>query len=298
MSQTVFAADLGGTKLACAVVGRDGKIRRQKIERLERSSSRAPIAQMLRLARELGDGYAAAGVAVPGLARRDGTVWAPNIPGWQRMPLARLLRRELRIPVAVESDRNAVVLGEAWLGAARNREDVVVLIAGTGIGAGILSGGRLLRGAHELSGCAGWMALSGEDSAEFRKRGELETLGAGPAVARAARRIGLNGTTEEIAAFARSGNSRAKKVFAGVGKSLGLAVANLISLFDPEVVVLTGGLTGASELYFEQMEKTARAHCQPLVARRVQIRISKLQAKANLLGAAKIAWERHAICNR
>lgn len=252
----------------------------------------APIAQIVRLAREFGEDYVAAGVAVPGLARRDGTVWAPNIPGWQRMPLAHLLEREMRVPVAVESDRNAVALGEAWRGAARNREDVVVLIVGTGIGAGIVSGGRLLRGAHELSGCAGWMALSGNDSAEFRKWGELETLAAGPGVARAARRIGLNGTTEEIAELARSGNARAKKVFAGVGESLGLAVANLISLFDPEVVVLTGGLTGASELFFEKLEKTARAHCQPLVARRVQIRISKLQAKANLLGAAKIAWEK------
>ncbi|MGH9523985.1 MAG: ROK family protein [Terriglobales bacterium] len=291
MSKSVFAADLGGTKLACAVVGADGKIFRQLTEKLQTGSATAPIEQMVRLARELGGPYAAAGVAVPGLARRNGTVWAPNVPGWERMPVARLLEKHLRVPVAVESDRNAVVMGEAWRGAARGKQDVVVLIVGTGIGAGILSGGKLVRGAHELSGCAGWMALGGKETAEFRKRGELETLAAGPAVARAAARMKLKGTTEEIASLARSGDARAKKIFDEVGRVLGLSVANLISLFDPEVVVLTGGLTGAVDLFLEKLEQTARERCQPLVAREVEIRVSRLQAKVNLLGAAKVAWE-------
>ena len=298
MSENVFAADLGGTKLACAVVGRDGRIRRQITQKLQAESPMAPIKQMVRLARELGGGYAAAGVAVPGLARQDGTVWAPNIPGWERMAVARLLQKHLGMPVAVESDRNAVVIGEAWRGAARGKQNVVVLIAGTGIGAGILSEGRLVRGAHELSGCAGWMALSGKATREFRQRGELEALAAGPAVARAAGRMKLKGATEEIATLARSGNARAKKVFSDVGHVLGLAVANLISLFDPEVVVVTGGLTGAADLFFETLEDTARTRCQPLVAREVKIRISKLQAKANLLGAAKTAWERQELVVR
>lgn len=291
MSGNAFAADLGGTKLACAVIGRDGRIHRQKTERLQAGSPKSPIEQMVRIARELGGGYAAAGVAVPGLARPDGAVWAPNLRGWEQMRLADLLHTELQVPVAVESDRNAVVMGEAWRGAARGKQDVVVLITGTGIGAGILSGGRLLRGAHELSGCAGWMALSGKLTAAFRKRGELESLGAGPAIAHAAQRVGLDGTTEEIASSARLGNARARKIFTGVGHVLGLAVANLISLFDPEVVVLTGGLTGAADVYIEELERTARAHCQPLVAEVVKIRVSRLQARANLLGAAKMAWE-------
>jgi glucokinase len=207
------------------------------------------------------------------------------------MPLQRMLQTKLGIPVRVESDRNAAVLGEAWRGAARSRSDAIVLIVGTGIGAGILSGGRIVRGAHELSGCAGWMALSTTSTADFRKRGELESRGAGPAIARAARLIHLDGTTVEIARMARSGNVRAKKIFAEAGTTLGLAVANLVSLFDPEVVVLTGGLTAASDLFFEQLQRTARERCQPLLAGGVKIRISRLQEKANLLGAAKLAWE-------
>ena len=107
---------------------------------------------------------------MPGLVRRDGTVWAPNLPGWKRMALARRLKGALGVPVMVESDRNAAVLGKTWRGAARGKSDVIVLMLGTGIGAGILSGGRLVRGAHELAGCAGWMVVTDEYGVEARAR--------------------------------------------------------------------------------------------------------------------------------
>ena len=103
----------------------------------------------------------ALGVGVPGLARDDGTVWAPNIPGWQRMPLGRILSRRFRLPVLVESDRNGFVAGEAWLGSARNCRDVVFVAIGTGIGAGIVSGGRLIRGHGVYPKCS---RIGGEKS--------------------------------------------------------------------------------------------------------------------------------------
>ena len=90
-------------------------------------------------------------VAVPGLVRPDGTVWAPNLPGWEQIPLAKNLASALGIPVQVESDRNAAILGECWVGAARGKSDAIALMIGTGIGAGILSGGHIIRGAHQLS---------------------------------------------------------------------------------------------------------------------------------------------------
>lgn len=298
MTHVVFAADLGGTKLACAVVDGNGKILRHHTEPVDTSSAQAPIAQIARVAGELRgqSKYSAAGIAVPGLARRDGTVWAPNLLGWARMPLARVLRTKLKTPVVVDSDRNAVVLGESWCGAARSKSDVVVLIIGTGIGAGILSGGRLIRGAHELSGCAGWMCLTDDDSKLARTIGSLESAVAGPAIARIAntairKNIGQRAsfTTADVADLARAGHRTSQAIFRAAGHLLGLAVANLISLYDPEVVVLTGGFTNAADLFFEELERTALSRCQPLIARQVKIRVSRLQSKANLLGAAKLA---------
>ncbi len=298
MARTVFVADLGGTKLACAVVDTNGKILVRQTEPVDTSSPRAPIAQIFHLANELRGRYkySAAGIAVPGLARRDGTVWAPNLLGWERMPLARLLRAKLKFPVVVDSDRNAAVLGEAWRGAARGKSDAIVLIVGTGIGAGILSGGRLVRGAHELSGCAGWMCLSDDESKLARNIGSLESAVAGPAIARIAnlaikQKLGdrASFTTEDVAALARAGHRTSLAIFRAAGHLLGLGVANLISLFDPEVVVLTGGLTNASDLFLDELQATAFSRCQPLIAKQVKIRVSRLQAEANLLGAARLA---------
>ncbi len=298
--QAVFTADLGGSKLSAALIDRRGKILARMTEPVEHFSASAPVEQICRSAAALSGScprpvrFRAAGVAVPGLVRHTGTVWAPNLPGWRRIPLARLLKRRLRVPVVVESDRNAAVLGEAWRGAARGKSDVIALIVGTGIGAGILSGGALVRGAHELSGCAGWMALGEEQSRESRRVGWLEALVAGPGIARAARQQKTSRgqiTALDLARIARRGDTRARKLFARVGRLLGLAVANLISLFDPEVIVLGGGLAGAADLYFRPLRKTALERCQPLAGQQVQIRVSRLGSDANLLGVAQLAWE-------
>ncbi len=307
MTETVLVADLGGTKLAVAVLDRDGKLLARRTAPVNFSSHEAPLHQMVQMAAEISGGrysFRAAGVAVPGLVRPNGAVWAPNIPGWDKFPLARAVRKRLRVPVVVESDRNAAVLGEAWRGAGRGKSDIVVLIAGTGIGAGIISGGQLLRGAHELSGCAGWMAVSDADNSDVRKFGGLEAFAAGPAVVRAAHLdvvAGCGGrlgkcdperiTSEEVAELARAGDATARRIFRRVGRMLGLAAANLISLFDPQVIALTGGLAGAADLFWDELAETALSRCQPIAARQVRLCVSGLGANGNLLGVGHLAWK-------
>lgn len=250
-----------------------GAMRDRLTEPVDRADA---VGQIVRIVRDLGGD--AVGIAVPGLVRRDGTVWAPNLPGWDRVPLARLVRKRTRLPVFVESDRNAVVVGEAWRGAGRGKSDVIALIVGTGIGAGILSGGRIVRGAHELSGCVGWMVVANETNSETPRCGSLEALTAGPAIG------GM-----EAAERARRGDARAKEAFARAGRLLGFAVANLISVIDPEVIVLTGGLTGAADLYLDELKRAVRERAQPLSGPQVDIVISTLGSDANLLGAARLA---------
>ncbi|HEU5334675.1 MAG TPA: ROK family protein [Terriglobales bacterium] len=304
MPLKVFAADLGGTKVAAALLTAEGKFLARRSEPVDTTSTLAPVEQICRLAGEVAGKWKirAAGVAVPGLVRRNHTVWAPNLPGWEKVPLERLLRKRLQVTVQVESDRNAAVVGEAWRGAARGKSDAVVLLIGTGIGAGILSGGELLRGAHELSGCAGWMALSEDDGDEVRRHGGLEAIACGAGVVRAARHsldAGENGalarlpanelTAEAIARLAREGDGVARRIFQRAGTLLGLAVANFISLFDPQVVVVSGGMIAAADLFFDTLKETAMARCQPLAAKQVQIKLSRLGNDANLLGMARLA---------
>ncbi|HEY0594078.1 MAG TPA: ROK family protein, partial [Thermoanaerobaculia bacterium] len=278
---------------AVALVDPRGRVLSRADEPVDTATPNGPVDQIVRMARAMRSerDFAAAGAAIPGLVRRDGTVWAPNLPGWDAMPLAKLLRARLRVPVTVESDRNTAVLGEAWRGAARGKDDVIVLIVGTGVGAGILSGGRLVRGAHELSGCAGWMVTTEARDEWTKKVGGLESLIAGPAIGR------IGGTTSaDLAERARRGDRKAKEIFQRVGQQLGAALANLISLFDPEAIVLTGGVASASDLYLEEATKVARALGQPLSAPKVDIVVTTLGAEANLLGAARLALvEAHSV---
>ena len=349
-AEYVVALDLGGTKLAGALVNRAGKIVRRVSVSVDGRSAAAPVRQMMEMIRAVASDpsaplrasewpfdsaqskragskgeerkskfenrsggaevrgsrlkkVAAVGVAVPGLARRDGRVWAPNLKGWTRMPLAERLRAELKVPVTVESDRNAAVLGESWKGAARGKSDVIVVMVGTGIGAGILSGGRIVRGAHELSGCVGWMTVREEHAGEARRVGQLESLAAGPGIAQAAEEELARGvesllteipgearTAQEVAEAARRGDMLSIEVFLEAGRWLGYGVANLVSLFDPEVVVIGGGMAKASDLYGDALRKAMMERAQPIAAKKVKVVVSRLGGEANLLGAARAAW--------
>lgn len=309
MSQAL-AVDLGGTKCSAAVVDRAGKIVQRRILPVDVSSRAAPVSQIAELAKELAgsqkpsSAYQGAGVAVPGLVRRDGTVWAPNLPGWNEMPLAKELERSLAIPVIVESDRNAAVLGECWLGAARGKSDAIVLMIGTGIGAGILSGGRILRGAHELSGCAGWLTITREHVCAAQGYGELESLAAGPAIARAVQQRLRDGetstlaaldtakiTAHEVAAAARSGDGLALDVFRHAGRLLGFGIANMVSILDPEVIVLGGGMAAVADLFLAPLERAMLERAQPLAAKQVNIVVSTMADSVNLLGCARLVWD-------
>ncbi|HTT18217.1 MAG TPA: ROK family protein [Candidatus Sulfotelmatobacter sp.] len=313
----VLAVDLGGTKCSAAVIDREGKIVSRRTEPVEVSSSSAPVSQIVRLAKDLAgdktpkDAYFAAGVAVPGLVRRNGTVWAPNLPGWEEVPLAKRLTRSLAIPVNVESDRNAAVLGECWLGGARGKSDVVVLLIGTGIGAGILSGGRIIRGAHELSGCAGWLTVTREDVQAAGSNGELESLVAGPAIASSARQRLRNGetsslaeldsskiTAHDVAYAARQDDRLALDIFNRAGRLLGFAAANLVSLLDPEVIILGGGMAAVADLYLKPLRQAMVERAQPLAAKKVSIMVSSIADTVNLLGCARLAWEPSAIAQQ
>ena len=304
-----LAIDLGGTKCSAAIVDKKGHILSRRTVPVDVSSRLGPVRQILQLAQELSAGkkpkqvFVAAAVAVPGLVRPNGTVWAPNLPGWNNLALASRLRQSLGIPVVVESDRNAAVVGECWRGAARGKSDVIVLMIGTGIGAGILSGGRFVRGAHELSGCAGWLTVMRENVPNIAGTGELESLVSGPAIARTARNGLRDGkesslarldpskiTAHEVAAAARRGDRLARDIFNQRGRLLGFGIANIVSLLDPQVVILGGGMASAADLYLESLKTAMLERAQPLAARQVRIVVSKLGDKVILLGCARLAF--------
>jgi glucokinase len=293
MTRYALVADLGGTKIAAARVHISGRLSHQSVTPTPPGGGQA-VAEAIAgaLARLPRAGVSALGVDVPGLAYPGGGVWAPNIPGWERMPLGQVLSSRFGLPVVVESDRNAFVTGEAWLGVARNCQDVIFVAVGTGIGAGIISGGRLIRGHAELAGCCGWMAVCERFRREYKAVGCLESHAAGPGITQAARRV-YRETMEprELARQARDGDPTARELIAEAGRHLGRGLANLVSILNPEMIVVGGGIAALGNLFLIPARETMALWAQPLAGKQVRITRSRLGVRAGLLGAAKLAFE-------
>ncbi len=291
--RAVWAVDLGGTKIAAARVSRNGRLS-DYVEVQTPPDGRHKVVEVVveLLERMPAKDIGAIGVDVPGLAWPDGYVWAPNIPGWRRMPLGPALKRRFRLPVMVESDRNAFVVGEAWQGAARNCRDVVFLAVGTGIGAGILAAGRLLRGHGELAGAVGWMALRNQYQPIYKKIGCFEAHASGTGIGLAAsREFGRQLSARELTALARRGDRKAKAVLERAGHDLGLGLSNLVDVLNPEVIVIGGGVAAAGNLVLDVARKTMKQWGQPLAVKQVRVMRSRLGTRAGLLGAAKLAFD-------
>jgi glucokinase len=290
--RAVWAVDIGGTKIAAARVSRNGKLSGYAEISTPSAGGRKVVEAVVELLQRMPrKDVGAIGVDVPGLAWPDGRVWAPNIPGWKRMPLGPALKKRFRLPTLVESDRNAFVMGEAWQGAARKCRDVVFLAVGTGIGAGILTGGRLLRGHGELAGSVGWMALRNQYQPIYKSIGCFEAHASGTGIGLAAsKEIGRTLSARELTALARRGDRKAKELLEHAGHDLGLGLANLVGVLNPEVIVIGGGVAAAGNLILNVARKTMKQWGQPLAVRQVRVVRSRLGTRAGLLGAARLAF--------
>ena len=322
MSPLCGGIDVGGTKIASALFTREGEIAaRQKIA-IDKAGGDAAAAQvagrieaLAAAAKAAGGQLAAVGISIPGIAYSgSGKVWAPNIPGWDQYPLLDKIREaqerghiQVCVPLLLESDRSAYVAGEAWRGAAAGAKDVVFLAVGTGIGAGIIAGGRIVHGHEDIAGAVGWFGLDPAFKPEYASMGCFEAEASGGSVARKAREMLQSGrpssmlslaggkieavTAEVVAEAARTNDPLALEIIAGAVAYLAMGIANIVSIMNPEAVVLGGGLFQAADLFLEPVRREFRRWAQPLAARTVRIELSLLGEDAGLYGCGRLAWE-------
>ena len=308
----ILAVDVGGTKIAGAFVSSSGTTLQRWEEATETGTADGCTSQLRRLIRHATATLAPAehlsvtgiGIGVPGAVRRDGTVWAPNIPGWTELPLAEMIREEWKLPVAVDCDRATFALAEHWLGAGRDTDNLAVVILGTGVGVGLIVDGHVWRGFDGLAGCIGWtpIASSRLEREEYRRWGALEALVAGPGLARRAKRAfaAIDRSTllpesasdpmsaEMIAHAARRGDATAARIYKETGAWLGLALAGLVSLVNPELLLLGGGMAAASDLMLPEIEAAIKEYGQPIAAQQVTLGVATLGPDAGILGAAAL----------
>jgi glucokinase len=294
VNRPVLAIDVGGTKMAAALVepgGRLGAYERIMTPQAPHVDADGLWRTLLALVEKLPDvPVAGVGVGCGGpMSWPTGEVSPLNMPGWREFPLRdRLCERYPGLPVRVHNDAVAVTVGEHWRGAGRGRDNVLGMVVSTGVGGGLILGGRLIDGSSGNAGHIGHVVVDPEGPVcECGGRGCLEAIARGPGLAAWAREQGWGGETgKELADDAARGHPIAVRAMNRAGWALGVAIASATHLCDLEVVALGGGLSQSGPMLFRPLEETFRAHARMEYAREVRVVPAALGQTAGLVGAA------------
>jgi glucokinase len=294
--------DLGGTKIAAAAL-RDGALGGSHLHPTEHSSVDGLLDQVVAIVAEVRDGdLDGVGVGVPSVVdfATGRAVSSVNIP-LVDVPLREVLSARLGVPVFVDNDATLAAFAEAHDRDLRMvARNLVMFTLGTGVGGGLVLGGRIYRGATGAAGEFGHMLVALDISAglpaptRFPQPGSIESIAAGRALDRLAHQIGLAGGGPDAVQLARDGDPAACEVVKRWARLVGIAVANAINIFDPEEVVLGGGAATAGELLLHPARDAALGYVLPGVGARTKIRLARHGVRAGVLGAALLA--EHELC--
>jgi len=282
----VLSLDLGGTNLRAAVAYVDHPA---DLIMLGKWPAPTSVEGFVRLVRELYNGAAFSqcpegiGITVPGLVEGTRCQWVPNLPHLDGVDLAEALD-SMGSPVVAANDAQLALLAEAVLGRAREIENALLLSLGTGIGSAVLAAGRIVRGAHGHACSFGWACADVHDMGADRS-GWLERAASGRSVDMAAAALVPPRDGAAVIAGVRRGESSCVAVIERITQALGTALAGAVSLLDPSLVLLTGGLSDAADILVPRMADTLRRHLPPRL-RDIRIEPGAFGSRAGLVGAA------------
>jgi glucokinase len=305
--RVVVGVDLGGTKIAAATVSADGGC--GTVRTVPTPASAGPDAVLDAVAGLVRTVTADAGLGAVGIGTAGvvdvagGTIVSATdtFPGWPGTSVAGGVRDRLTgrgaapVPVFVENDVDAHAAGESWRGAAAGARSVLLVAVGTGVGGAVVLDGRPLRGAHHLAGELGHVPVPGAEGllCTCGRPGHLEAIAAGPAIHR--RYLALGGDpgardTRDVVARGQRGDRLADRVVRESAIALGRAIAGVVTVLDPEVVVVGGGVAGSGDPWWSALDRSLRAEVVDVLAG-LPLRRAALGEAAAIIGAARGAWD-------
>jgi glucokinase len=314
-SGALYAAiDLGGTKILSVISDGEGRVLEEDrrpteaeegeaavIGRMVESLRAAVKQSRLDPARIKALGVSAAG---PTDFEHGVLLEPPNLPGWQEVPLAARLRELTGLPTVLENDANCAAVGEWTFGAGRGTRHMIYMTVSTGIGGGLILDGRLYRGADGTAGEIGHVIVDAEGAlCGCGMRGCLEAMASGTAIGRMAREAAADGRSvrlreiarreeldaRDVAEAAEAGDEVAMEIIARAGRYLGLGLAGLINIFNPESIVVGGGASRIGSRLLDPAFNLARALAFKRPVDRVRLETAALRGYAEVLGAAVLA---------
>ena len=301
MAEYSIGLDLGGTNLRAAAIDRSGAILQKIAGTTQFTAGReAVLDDMVAVIRNLEDqfgiaGLAGVGVGVPGfILLKEGVITnSNNLAFLENFPIREEISRRLGKPVILENDANAAALGEKWIGAGRGVDDLVLLTLGTGIGGGVIIGGRALHGFLGMAGELGHITVvPNGNPCGCGNQGCLEKHASATAVVSMARnlRLGENLTSLAVYEMAARGEPKARRIFAAMGESLGIALAMLVNTFNFPLYLLSGGMLPAWDLFAPAMLEEVQRRSFTYRTTETRIERATLGNLAGLYGAARLPW--------
>jgi glucokinase len=314
-ASTVLALDFGGTKLAAGIPARQGYswVVREQVETPRDGLS--ALSAMLKLANGITQDAIVKGVGVSFGGHLDGVTGVVSrsvqVPGWEGVRLVRILEGHFRAPVKVANDANAGALGEWHISSLGRGSTMAYLQASTGVGAGLVVGGKPIAGVDGLAGEVGHLVVDRDgEPCLCGRRGCVETIASGPAIARHAARL-LTGTppprtgdevstlslpltAEDVAEAAAKGDPIALTVLAQAGQALAVAIGDIVTVFNPDVIAVGGGVTRAGAPLWDPLRDTLAREVWPVVTTEVRLARS---LDAPLWGAAVLGQEASEECS-
>ncbi len=309
MGDVVIGVDLGGTNLRSALLSPDGDLLDKYTEATHASDGWKKVVFRLidnitrqqASAVKKGLSIAAVGVGAPGIIQSNMgiVVKSPNFPDWNNLPLKNELERALDLPVTIENDANAAALGEQWRGAGKGIGSMILLTLGTGVGGGIVLNNQIWQGADGMAGELGHMTIIPDGRlCGCGNTGCLEMYASARGIVQSYRELktpasaaGEEITSEHVYEAARRGDAEALVVMNGMGRILGIGIANLINIFNPEMIVIGGRVKDAWPLFIDATREEIRRRSFEVPAGRTRIVPSKLGDDAGIVGAAAAALQ-------
>ncbi len=313
-TDAAIGIDLGGTNMRAAVIER-GEGRALALASQPTLAQEGPergvrrIGDLIERVMDEGGCPAAAlagiGIGATGpLDVKHGLMTSPwNMPGWNEVPIVRLLSERFGLPTWLDNDCNAAALGEHWLGAGRGCEDMIFITVSTGIGAGIILGNRLHRGHNANAGEVGLMTIAPGGALLEDLDGAWEALASGPAIARMGREANDDGLLAAangdpakinaplIAQMALEGNRTAQRIVDEVAYTLGVGIANLLAILAPQIVVMGGGVMESWDVLQPRLDQVVRARTRLLPGLdEIPIVRAELGDHAGIFGAARLVF--------
>jgi glucokinase len=296
--ERVIGVDLGGTKILSGLIGRDGRIERRYEIPTPIDSQEAVLGGIDVAVEELLDGdVLALGYGIPSTIdqRRGVAVGSVNVP-LADVAFRDRMGERFGLPVGIDNDANAAAIAEWKVGAGKGTNDMVMLTLGTGVGGGVISGGRPLRGAVGAAAELGHMVIDLDGppcQGICTGRGHLEALVSGSAATIAAQQaFGPAADAHRLVRLANDGDATALSILTELGRKLGAALGSLINIFDPELIVIGGGFGAAAKDYLlpPARELVLREALEP-GRHTVRIVPAELGSTAGLIGAGFVAFE-------